>query len=147
FLSNCPDLANKLNRLALKSLWVIAEVDELGCEINQLALDLDLPTFKNVTLFKTKYPASRYTYSLTDGSASSYFEDLEQHLGSGEAQDLTMRVGEMIGGSDRTDLNGLSGLVYSVDEQRRITQGADFVWKHHNPRYHRYRWGHSFKDI
>ncbi|KAF9567471.1 hypothetical protein EC968_003234 [Mortierella alpina] len=117
FLSDCPDLANKLNRLALKSLWVVAEVDELGCEINQLALDLDLSTFKNVALFKTKYPAFRYTYSLTDVSVKSYFEDLRQNLGSGEAQGLTMRVGEMIGGSDRTDLNGLSGLMYSVDER------------------------------
>ncbi|CAO3563714.1 unnamed protein product [Mortierella alpina] len=147
FLSNCPDLATKLNRLSLKSLWVIAEVDELGCEINQLALDLDLSTFKNVALFRTKYPASWYTSSLTDGSPSSYFENLEQHLKSGKAQDLTIRVGEMIGGSDRSDLNGLSGLVYCVDEQRHITQGADFVWKHHNPRYHRYRWGHSPKDV
>ncbi|KAF9282672.1 hypothetical protein BGZ68_005832 [Mortierella alpina] len=147
FLSNCPDLANKLNRLALNSLWVIAEVNELGCEINRLALDLDLSTFRNVTLFRTKYPTSRYTYSWTDGYVRSYFEGLEQHLGSGKAQDLTLRVGDMIGGSDRTDLNGLSGLLFNVDRQRRIKEGADFVWKQHNPRYHRYRWGHSFKDV
>ncbi|KAF9967675.1 hypothetical protein BGZ70_008653 [Mortierella alpina] len=134
FLSNCPDLATKLNRLTLKSLWVMAEVEELGCEINQLALDLNLSTLKNVVLFRVKYTSSWITSSMTDGNPSSYFENFEQHLKSGKAQDLTIRVGEMIGRSDRSDLNGLSGLVYYVDEQRRITQGADKHWKHHNPR-------------
>ncbi|KAF9953279.1 hypothetical protein BGZ72_005523 [Mortierella alpina] len=147
FLSNCPDLAKKLNRLALESLWVVAEVRELGCEINRLALDLDLSTLKNVALFRAKYPASWYASSLTEGSVKTYFEKLEKHLKSGKAQDLTMRVGDMIGENDQTDLNGLSGLLYNVDGQRHIEQGENFVWKHHNPRYHRYRWGHSFKDV
>ncbi|KAG9323290.1 hypothetical protein KVV02_006313, partial [Mortierella alpina] len=119
FLSNCPDLANKLNRLALKSLWVIAEVGELGCEVNQLALDLDLSTLSNVALFRTKRSMYWYGSPLTERTLSKldvgkYYEGLEKYIALGMDQDLTLRVGEMIGYKNKLDLSILSVLTYRV---------------------------------
>ncbi|KAF9986692.1 hypothetical protein BGZ75_001544 [Mortierella antarctica] len=149
FLSNCPDLANKLNRLALKSLWVIAEVDDLGCEVNQLAHDLDLSTLSNVALFRTKRSMYWYGSALTERTLSKldvgkYYEGLEKYIALGTDQDLTLRVGEMIGYKNKLDLSILSVLTYRVqhvNEQTRIAPRASYAWRQHSPRYHRYRWG------
>ncbi|KAF9953278.1 hypothetical protein BGZ72_005522 [Mortierella alpina] len=151
FLHNCPDLAKKLNRLALKSLWVIADVEQLQCEVNQLALGLDLSTLKNVALFKTKRPTIWYGLTLTERPLSKldvgkYFEGIEKHLKAAAEHDLTMRVGEMIVFNNKLDQSILSALSYRVqytDIQTRIVQGTDYVWRLHNPRYHRYQWGWS----
>ncbi|KAF9282671.1 hypothetical protein BGZ68_005831 [Mortierella alpina] len=151
FLSDCPDLAKKLNRLALKSLWVIAEVEELGCEVNQLARTLNLSTLSNVALFKFRRTRHWYGSTLTERPLSTlgvgkYYEGLEKHIDFVTDQDLTLRVGEMIAVNDKLDLSILSVLTYKVqhaDEQIRITPKANFVWRQHNPRYYRYRWGWS----
>ncbi|CAO3563715.1 unnamed protein product [Mortierella alpina] len=151
-LSDCPKLASKINRLGLKSLWVIAEVEKLGCEVNELARDLDLSTLKNVALFRTKRTTYWYGSTLTERPISKldvgkYYGGLEKHISSGTHQDLTLRVGEVIAYNNKLDLSIISVLTYRgqhAQAQTRIVPRAGYVWRHHNPRYHRYRWGCSF---
>ncbi|KAF9343833.1 hypothetical protein BGX26_005150 [Mortierella sp. AD094] len=144
FLRNCSDLASKLNQLSLKSLWVIAEAEQLGCEVNRLAYDLDYSSLKKVALFRTKrssVPESTESFQ-ANLDVLKYFEGLEKHLESGNAKDMVARVGLIKEGlRNMTDWNNIEIRPYTVDGQGQVTRGDDeSVWKYHDPRYHRYRW-------
>ncbi|CAO3563717.1 unnamed protein product [Mortierella alpina] len=132
-LTRCYDLSSQLRRLRLESLWVVADVKELECELNQLALSLDYSSLKKVALFRTRAPRG--------SSPGSYFSQLEGHLQGGVATDLTIRVGDFKKGSP-DEPNGLKVLSYKVGDRGGVMCGpSESVCKDHNPRYHRYRWG------
>ncbi|KAF9936100.1 hypothetical protein BGZ67_002670 [Mortierella alpina] len=134
-LSKCYDLSSQLRRLRLESLWVVADVQELGCELNQLAMSLDYSSLKKVALFRTG--------ELRGPSLGSYFGKLESHLQTSVASNLTIRVGDFKKGwkGSHDELSKLKVLSYIVDNRGAVTRGpSESVCKYHNPRYHRYRW-------
>ncbi|KAF9282670.1 hypothetical protein BGZ68_005830 [Mortierella alpina] len=131
--SRCPDLSSQLRRIQLESLWIVADVKELGCELAQLATSLDYSSLKKVAIFRSG--------DQQGPSLKSYFGQLEGHLRSEAraASNMTIRVGDFKKGSN--GLSGLEMLSYVVDS-RMITPGPkESTCKKHNPRYHRYRWG------
>ncbi|KAF9567472.1 hypothetical protein EC968_003235 [Mortierella alpina] len=132
-LTKCYDLSSQLRRLRLRSLWVVAEVKDLECGLDQLALSLDYSDLKKLALFRTGAQGSP--------SLGSYFGKLEGHLQASVARSLAVRVGDFEKGR-HDEFSGLKVLSYIVNEEGGVMRGpSESVCKNHNPRYHRYRWG------
>ncbi|KAG0214644.1 hypothetical protein BGX28_001682 [Mortierella sp. GBA30] len=143
-LRNCPDLVTRLNCLSLKTLWVVVDAKELGCEVNHLALNLDFSSLRKVALFRTKYAiAPKLSQETQMGlDIRKYFEGLEASLGIRRAKDLIIRVGEFEGRGG--ELGGMKVHSFVVNRQGLVALGPkESTNKGHNPRYHRYRWGMS----